>query len=90
MKLSNKLYSYESVEKCIADLLTPEGYEVEIIPGCLVDNYICYAPDENHYNFLFIESYINEWSSGIAVHKCKKLRKAELTLIEQLRARADS
>lgn len=90
MKFSNKLLSYTTVEKFIAEELTPRGYEVEIIPGSLVDNYICYPPREDWNNIMFIETYLNEWSSGLAVHQCKKMRKAELDLIEKLREQANS
>lgn len=90
MKTRNVVFSYKTVEKFIEEQLVPNGYDIEVIPGSLVDNYICYSPNENWKNIMFIETYLNEWSSGLKVHQCKKLRKAELTLIEQLRARADS
>ena len=69
------IYSYKAVEKFIAEKLIPAGYEIELIPGALVDSYVCIAPDENHYNFIFRETYINEWSSGLTMRRCMKLTK---------------
>ena len=82
MKTSKTIFDYKTVEQYIADVLVPEGYEIELLPGVLVDSYACYAPDENHYNILFVETYISEWSSGLAVHKCKRIGKAEAAFIE--------
>lgn len=69
------IYSYKAVEKFIEDKLIPEGYEIELIPGALVDSYICIAPDANHYNFIFRETYLNEWSSGLTMRRCRALTK---------------
>ena len=63
------IYSYKAVEKFIEEKLIPAGYEIELIPGALVDSYVCIAPDENHYNFIFRETYINEWSSIFRLFK---------------------
>lgn len=68
-----KLYTYQAVDKFIAEKLAPAGYEIEEIPGALVDSYICIAPDAEHYNFIFREEYINEWSSGLSCRRYQKL-----------------
>lgn len=77
------IYSYQSVEQFINDKLIPEGYEIVIIPGALVDSYICIAPDERHYHFIFREQYLNEWSSGLTKRRCKKLTKWALDAIAE-------
>ena len=82
MKTSKTIFDYKTVEQYIADVLIPEGYEIEELPGTLVDSFVCYAPDDKHYHILFVETYLNAWSSGLAVHKCKRLGKSELAFIE--------
>lgn len=67
------IYSYKAVEKFIEEKLIPQGYEVVEIPGALVDSYVCIAPDDGHYNFIFREQYLNEWSSGLTARRCRKL-----------------
>lgn len=86
MKTSSKVYSYTAIENFINDTLIPHGYEIIQVPGCLVDNYICYAPDEKHYNFLFLEKPLNAWSSGLFEHKFSKIRKSEQEIIDRLMA----
>ena len=82
MKTSNRLFSFDTVDKYIADVLIPEGYEVGVLDGVLVDSYVCYAPDDKHYNIIFAETYLNEWSSALAVHKCKRIGKSEQAWID--------
>lgn len=77
------IYEHKSVERYIFEKLVPMGYEIHIFPGALVDSFICVAPDDKHYNFIFWEKYINEWSSGLTQRKCRKLPKWALELIEQ-------
>ena len=79
-----KGYTYKSVEAFVFGKLAPAGYEIHQIPGSLVDNYICIAPDERHWNFTFREEYINEWASCLIKRKCRKLPKwAEAMLKEE-------
>ena len=68
-----KKYSYKAVETFISEKLAPAGYDIHQIPGSLVDEYVCIAPSENYYNFIFREQYINEWSSGLSMHRYKNL-----------------
>lgn len=83
-----KMYSYKAVEKFIDEKLIPAGYEIYQIEGTLVDSYICIAPDENHYNFIFKEAYINEWSSALTMRRCKKLTKWALDVLAEWEAKA--
>lgn len=78
-----KVYSFTAVEKFIAEKLEPQGYEVHQIPGSLVDDYICIAPDDRHYNFCFRSQYLNEWSSGLTLRKCRKLPKWAVAMLEE-------
>ena len=87
---SGKRFSFATVERFIEEELIPNGYDVEVIPGSLVDNYICYAPNDEWKNIMFLETFVNEWSSCLTIHMCKKFRKAELTEIERLREQANS
>lgn len=68
-----KKYSYNAVETFIREKLDPAGYDIHQIPGSLVDEYVCIAPSEKYYNFIFVERYLNEWSSGLSMHRYKKL-----------------
>lgn len=73
--MTMKVYNYQSVEKFINERLVPLGYEVHVIEGSLVDGYVCVAPDDGKYHFLFKEHYLNAWSSGITMRKCRRLPK---------------
>ena len=66
MKKYKGRYNWENVKECIQDLLK-EGYYIEKIEGCLIDSYILIPPDDEHYCFLFKETYLNEWSSCYTV-----------------------
>lgn len=70
-----KLYSYDAVQKAIETVLAPAGYEIIEIPGCLIDSYVCVAPDDDHYNVIFKETYLNQWSSAYTVRNYRKLPK---------------
>lgn len=78
------LYTYSSVVEFINNTLIPAGYEIVIKEGVLVDSFFCIAPDEKHYNFIFRETYINEWSSGLSQRKCQKLSKAVQKEIDEI------
>ena len=81
-----KLYEHTSVEKFIFERLVPAGYEVHQIEGSLVDNWVCIAPDEKHWNFEFKEQHVNEWSSGLSQRRTRRLSKwAEAMLEEEQR-----
>lgn len=84
------VYSYTSVEKFINDKLIPEGYEIVEIPGTLVDSYVCVAPDDRHYHFIFREQYLNEWSSGLTKRRCRTLTKWALDAMEEIRMQEDA
>ena len=68
-----KLYSFRAVDSLVFGKLAPFGYDIHVVPGTLADGYICIAPDEGKYNFVAQERYINEWSSGVSVRRCRKL-----------------
>lgn len=70
-----KVYDYKAVDSFVFGKLAPAGYDITCIPGALVDGYICVAPDESKYNFVFTEKYLNEWSSGVVMRRCRKLPK---------------
>ena len=77
------VYSYRSVEQCVYEDLEPMGYEIHVFPGVLVDSFICIAPDEQHYNFIFWEEYLNEWSAALTCRRCQKLPKWALAKLEE-------
>ena len=80
---SKKLYSYTAVENYINNKLIPAGYAVEIVEGCLIDNYYCFAPDEFHYNFVFREVAVNEWSSALRMERSMKISQENIEFYEK-------
>lgn len=70
-----KLYSYNAVDSLVFGKLAPLGYDIHVVPGALADGYICIAPDEGKYHVVAQERYINEWTSGVSVCRCRKLPK---------------
>jgi len=70
-----KVYDYKAVDSLVFGKLAPLGYDIHVVPGSLVDGYICISPDDDKYHFLAQERYLNEWSSGVTVRRCRKLPK---------------
>lgn len=70
-----KVYSYKAVDDFVFGKLAPLGYDIHIMPGALVDGYICVAPDASRYHFIAKEHYLNSWSSGVTVRRCRRLPK---------------
>lgn len=78
------LYTFDAVNEYIRAKLLPLGYEVWTIPGSLIDSYVCIAPDEEHYNFVFREEYLNEWSSALSCRRCQRLPKWVVTALDKI------
>ena len=72
-KKQPKLYTAEAVENTINNILIPGGYEIQTIPGALIDTFICLAPSPAYYNYIFKETYLNEWSSAYTMRRCQSL-----------------
>lgn len=70
-----KLYSLSAVNEAI-DTLSAAGYTVYSVPGSLLDSFILEAPDADHWNYIFMEEYLNRWSSAYSVRRCSKISKA--------------
>lgn len=70
-----RVYDYKAVDSLVFGKLAPLGYDIHVVPGSLVDGYICISPDDDKYHFLAQERYLNEWSSGVTVRRCRKLPK---------------
>lgn len=60
------------------------GYELKQLAEGTLGNGDCVliAPDETHYNFVIREVYINSWTSGQTIRRCKRLSKAILAEID--------
>lgn len=69
MKRSNKLYSMPTVNQAVETLGQTQDYRVIVLTGNLLDEYICIAPDNDHYNFYFYEVALNEWSSAYKMQR---------------------
>ena len=70
-----KYFGGKEVWDAVAQLEN-DGYEILSVPGSLLDSYICVAPDENHWNYIFREEYLNESSSAYSFRRCGKISKA--------------
>lgn len=81
--MKSKVYSYSGVCEAVSRL-ADDGYMVYEVPGCLVDGFICIAPDEKHWNFEFREVYLNEWSSGLSMRRFRELSQRQKDLIEKI------
>ena len=81
----SRVYSFSSVATAVSQL-ADDGYMVYEIPGCLVDSYICLAPDDERWNFEFKEKYLNEWSSGLTMRRFRELSQRQKDLIEKIEA----
>lgn len=70
MKKYKGLYSLSNVNDVIPDMIS-DGYEMEIIDGSLIDNYVMISPDDRP-SWMFKETYLNEWSSAYTVIRLAK------------------
>ena len=73
MRMSKKLYSMGAIEKAVGEL-AGAGYDIIVMQGCLLDDYICIANDETQYNFYFYETFLNSQSSAYKVQRFTKLK----------------
>ncbi len=78
-----KLYTCSAVDDAL-DTLIDIGYDcVQVSEGVLgCGHWICIAPDDRHYHFEFQEVYMNEWSSGHTVRKCRTLSNQQMQMIQ--------
>ena len=78
------VYSISSTQEFI-DSMIKKGWDcVQLDEGVLgVGDLVLIAPDDNHYNFVIREVYLNEWSSGQTIRKCAKLSQKVLKEIEK-------
>lgn len=68
------LYGLEEAEQAVNEL-EKGGWEIIVVEGVLLDSYVCIAPDDRHWNYIFYEHYLNEWSSAYKVRRCSKISK---------------
>ena len=77
-------YEVSEIEELLAHL-EELGYEryntYEGVLGC--GNWICVAPDEEHYHFIIREIAVNSWQSLHKIQRKSKLSKADLAEIER-------
>jgi len=78
-----QLYTFESVERFIAEKLVPLGYDCRNVGGSLVDSWVCIAPDAKHWNFEFRERYISGWASGLSQRRTRQLSKWAQKMLSQ-------
>lgn len=76
--MSKKLYTYQAVDDLRNRLRNEHGYtSIQLREGVLGSgDFLCIAPDEQHYHFLVREVYLNEWSSAHTIRRVGKISKA--------------
>ena len=68
--MAKHLYSYRDMNDCI-NARIERGYEaIQLNEGTLI------APDENKWNYIIREVYLNMYSSAQTLRRCSKLSKA--------------
>lgn len=69
------LYTQRAVDEA-ANKLARMGYTFHELPGSLLAPFVAESPDNNHWNYVFREVYMNEWCSMYSVRKCRKISAA--------------
>lgn len=72
MSTSKKLYDSKAVDRFVEDLSLNHGYDITIVNGSLLDEYICISHDATKYNFYFYEVALNEWQSAYKMQRFSK------------------
>ena len=72
----SNIYTCNAISDMIERLVN-SGYEyVQLKEGSLgYGDAVLIAPDENKYHFVIREVYLNEWSSGHTVRRCRTISK---------------
>lgn len=88
---TQNIYTISSTENLINDLIENHGYEmIQLSEGCLgLGDCVMIAPDDKHYNFVIREVYVNSWTSGQTIRKCRKISKALQAEIDKALDEAD-
>ena len=79
------LYDYEEVDSLIGRL-SEQKYDChQIDEGTLGSgNWICVAPDDEHYHFIINEVYVNPWCSAHTIRRTRRLSKRNIALIAEV------
>lgn len=72
MNKSTKLYDAKAVDNFVENLSENHGYDVVIVNGSLLDEYICISHDSMKYNFYFYEVALNSWQSAYKMQRFSK------------------
>lgn len=80
------IYSYKEIDRLV-DRLTRRGYDcIQTQEGTLGSgDWICISPDDHHLHVVVKEIYLNEWSSGHIIRRCRKLNKMDEKELEKCR-----
>lgn len=78
MKNDGKIYGAREVMEAI-ETLRERGFTIHVIRENVVsDDYLCEAPEcpkegYFYYNYIFTAVYLNEWSDGYKMQRCRKV-----------------
>lgn len=69
-----QMYTLKSIEKLIADVTENHGYTIaQIRDGSLGLGKLVLIAPPGYWNFIIEEIYLNEWTSGHTVRKCRAI-----------------
>lgn len=83
------IYTIDSTGKFIEELIGA-GYDmIQLSEGTLgYGDCILVAPDDQHYNFVIREVYVNCWTSGQTIRRYRKISKLLQTEIDKAKKEA--
>jgi len=76
------LYTMTAVDNAL-DKLMRNGYDIFLIPGTLIDSYVCVPDTDMKWIYEFRETPLNAWSSAYTVRRHSKMSKRLQDLISQ-------
>lgn len=78
-----QMYTLKSIKKLIEDCTGKHGYTIaQIRDGTLGYGKMVLLAPPGYWNFVIEEIYLNEWSSGHTVRKCREISKRLQTEID--------
>ena len=74
------LYTAAAIDSAL-DTLMRSGYDIFLIPGVLIDSYVCVPDTDDKWVYEFRETPVNSWSSAYTVRRHSKVSKRLQALI---------
>lgn len=75
------LYTMAAVDTALQKLIS-NGYDIILIPGTLLDSYVCIPDTDMKWIYEFRETYLNEWNSAYTVRRHSRISKRLQAMID--------